>query len=147
MDLGRYADELLTRYANPAIRHRTWQIAMDGSQKLPQRLLATIRDDLREARPIPCLALAVAGWIRYVGGTDERGRAIDVRDPLAAELRDDLAAAGPDPAAQVRAALRHQSVFGTDLPADATFVAAVTTACGALHRLGARGAVAALGEA
>ncbi len=42
-DLNAYADALLDRYANPAIRHRTWQIAMDGSQKLPQRLLGTLR--------------------------------------------------------------------------------------------------------
>jgi fructuronate reductase len=29
---------------NPAIRHRTWQIAMDGSQKLPQRILGTMAE-------------------------------------------------------------------------------------------------------
>ena len=37
-DLAAYASALAARYANPAIRHRTWQIAMDGSQKLPQRI-------------------------------------------------------------------------------------------------------------
>ena len=52
-DLGRYADALFARYANPAIRHRTWQIAMDGSQKLPQRILGTIADDARPAAPAP----------------------------------------------------------------------------------------------
>jgi fructuronate reductase len=31
------------RYSNPALRHRTWQIAMDGSQKLPQRMLDSVR--------------------------------------------------------------------------------------------------------
>ena len=41
MDLQGYAAQLLARFANTAIRHRTWQIAMDGSQKLPQRLLFT----------------------------------------------------------------------------------------------------------
>ena len=39
LNLGQYADQLFERYSNPAIRHRLWQIAMDGSQKLPQRLL------------------------------------------------------------------------------------------------------------
>lgn len=39
VDLQRYADQLIARYRNPALRHRTWQIAMDGSQKLPQRML------------------------------------------------------------------------------------------------------------
>jgi mannitol-1-phosphate/altronate dehydrogenase len=45
VDLTDYADALFDRYANPAIRHRTWQIAMDGSQKLPQRLLVTTVED------------------------------------------------------------------------------------------------------
>ena len=45
MDLQGYAAQLLARFANTAIRHRTWQIAMDGSQKLPQRLLnVTVSD-------------------------------------------------------------------------------------------------------
>ena len=45
-DLAGYKRSLLERFANPALKHRTWQIAMDGSQKLPQRLLGTIRDRL-----------------------------------------------------------------------------------------------------
>ena len=45
-DVDTYAKELLERFANPALRHRTVQIAMDGTQKLPQRLLGTIRDRL-----------------------------------------------------------------------------------------------------
>ena len=36
INLHAYASDLLNRFSNPAIRHRTWQIAMDGSQKLPQ---------------------------------------------------------------------------------------------------------------
>ncbi len=144
MALASYAERLLQRFANPAIRHRTWQIAMDGSQKLPQRLLSSIRDNLRQSRPFPCLALAVAGWIRYVGGLDETGRAIDVRDPLAALLRERLVVAGPDPADQVRAIVAVKTVFGPDLPADPAFVAAVTEAYAALRRVGARAAVARL---
>ena len=62
---------------------------MDGSQKLPQRLLGTMRDRLALNLPIDTHALAVAGWMRYVTGTDEQGRKIDVRDPIAAELADD----------------------------------------------------------
>ena len=85
-DLDRYAAALLERYANPAIRHRTWQIAMDGSQKLPQRILGTLADNRAAGRPSPGLTLAVAAWMRYVGGIDERGQPIDVRDPLAARL-------------------------------------------------------------
>ena len=38
-DLTAYADSLLARFANDSLRHRLQQIAMDGSQKLPQRWL------------------------------------------------------------------------------------------------------------
>ena len=60
---------------------------MDGSQKLPQRILGTISDNLDAGRPCPGLMLAVAGWMRYVGGIDEKGQPIEVKDPLAAQLR------------------------------------------------------------
>ena len=86
-DLGLYANTLLSRYQNSAIQHRTWQIAMDGSQKLPQRLLGTLADARVQNRDCPGLALSVAAWMRYVGGVDEQGKAIDVRDPLASELK------------------------------------------------------------
>lgn len=42
-DLNAYATLLIERFSNPSLRHRTWQIAMDGSQKLPQRLLDPVR--------------------------------------------------------------------------------------------------------
>lgn len=82
LDLSAYASVLLQRYQNQAIRHLTWQIAMDGSQKLPQRILSTLASN-----PGPGLSLAVAAWMRYVGGVDEVGQPIDVRDPMATELR------------------------------------------------------------
>lgn len=114
VDLADYADALLARYANPAIRHRTWQIAMDGSQKLPQRMLGTLRDNLAAGRPSPGLCLAVAAWMRYVGGTDETGAPIDVRDPLAARLHA-LSAAADTPADKVAAILAVEDVFAADL--------------------------------
>jgi fructuronate reductase len=115
---------------------------MDGSQKLPQRLLSTVRDNLQRQRRFKFVALAVAGWIRYVAGTDEFGRSIDVRDPLAATLQEDIAAAGPDPAAQVRAVASVEAVFGQDLPANPTFMTTVTEAYRALQREGSRKAIA-----
>ncbi|MEP2891414.1 mannitol dehydrogenase family protein [Tateyamaria sp.] len=112
--LPDYAEALFDRYANPAIRHRTWQIAMDGSQKLPQRLLGTLRDNMDAGRASPCLILAVAAWMRYVTGINEAGAPIDVRDPLAARLR--AAADGCDtPDQVVRALLGFEEVFASDL--------------------------------
>jgi fructuronate reductase len=142
-DLAAYCDALLERYRNPAIRHRTWQIAMDGSQKLPQRLLGTVRDNLAAGRPVPGLALAVAGWMRYVGGIDEAGNRIDVRDPLAARLK--VASDRADDAAgKVAALLAIEDVFPPDLTADAGFRSAVTEAYDGLSWQGARAMVEAL---
>ncbi|MBP0574579.1 mannitol dehydrogenase family protein, partial [Mycobacterium tuberculosis] len=47
VDLAAYAASLVERYRNPELKHRTWQIAMDGSQKLPQRMLDSIRWHLK----------------------------------------------------------------------------------------------------
>jgi fructuronate reductase len=134
-DLTRYKAALLERFANPALKHRTWQIAMDGSQKLPQRLLGTIRDRLAAGQPFDRLALGVAAWMRYVGGVDERGEAIDVRDPLADRLK-----TLPDAASL----LGVREVFGDDLPNNPAFVAAVTEALDRLKASGARDAVQSL---
>lgn len=59
---------------------------MDGSQKLPQRLLGTIWERHTLGLPVRRAALGVAAWMRYVIGVDERGKKIDVRDPLASRL-------------------------------------------------------------
>ena len=135
VDLASYADALFERYANPAIRHRTWQIAMDGSQKLPQRLLGTLRTNLDAGRESPALCLAVAGWMRYVAGTDEAGAAIDVRDPLADLLRE---TATDEADGTVKALLALDQVFPPDLAA--RLEAPVTRAARALWSDGARAA-------
>jgi fructuronate reductase len=137
-DVPDYRARLVARFRNPALRHRTWQIAMDGSQKLPQRLLGSVRDRLAAQAPIPRLALGVAGWMRYVAGFDEAGRPIDVRDPLAAELRRIADAAGGNAGAMARGLMGVKSVFGDDLPADPRFTGPVTAALESLLRDGVR---------
>ena len=82
-NLNDYCSKLLERYQNSALEHKTWQIAMDGSQKLPQRILETVSDLLKNQKNFQGLALAIAGWIKYVTGIDLDGETIDVRDPLA----------------------------------------------------------------
>jgi fructuronate reductase len=138
VDVAAYKRALLDRFRNPALRHRTWQIAMDGSQKLPQRLLGTIRDRLKAGASIHRLALGVAAWMRYVTGIDERGQPIDVRDPLAARLRQPADASGPSAERLAPALLGVQEIFGTDLSQDPRFVAAVTAALRRLYAAGAK---------
>jgi fructuronate reductase len=133
-DLAAYRRQLLARFANPHLAHRTWQIAMDGTQKLPQRLLGTIRDNLAAGRPISIASLGVAAWMRYVRGIDERGAPIDLRDPLRETL---LRHADAAPAARVGALLGLVPVFGPDLPACAALRDGVVAWLERLERDGA----------
>lgn len=139
-DLSAYKSSLLARFRNPALRHRTWQIAMDGTQKLPQRFLHTIRARLAAGAPIERLGLGVAAFMRYAAGIDEKGDAIDVRDPLADRIRS-LTAGRTAPAEVFDAYMTMDDVFGADLPADPRFRSAVEGALGALLAAGSAATV------
>ena len=145
-DLGAYRDALLDRFANPALQHRTWQIAMDGSQKLPQRLLSIITDRLKTNASFNRLALGVAAWIIYASGTNEKGAAIDVRDPLADRLRALAEQTGNDADKRTNAFLQVKEVFGDELPNHPVFVDSVKTHVKNLMNGGALKCVEALGE-
>jgi fructuronate reductase len=140
-DLSSYRDKLLQRFANPALKHRTWQIAMDGSQKLPQRLLGTIRERLAKGLPVARLALGVAGWMRYVTGTDESGRSIEVKDPMAARLRGIADVAGRDAGQLVRGLLSVKEIFGADLLQNRVLPTVLTQHVSSLFERGAAGTV------
>lgn len=142
-DIEAYKQQLRDRFSNKALKHRTWQIAMDGSQKLPQRLLEAVRQQLVENGHIDILCLGVAAWIRYVSGVDEQGKAIEVSDPLSTELRALCDAAANKPEAMVRAVVGLQKVFGDDLAKDERFVA---TVIGWLEQFYARGVLATIRE-
>lgn len=86
VDLNDYTQSLLQRFQNPKIRHRTWQIAMDGSLKMPLRVISSIADNLAQDRVPSGLFLALAAWMRYTSGRTLNGEPIDVRDPLADRL-------------------------------------------------------------
>jgi fructuronate reductase len=80
-DLAAYADALLERFANPALNHRLIQIAMDGSQKLPQRWLETLAANRRKGRDCPAIREGIGAWFRHLRGANG-----PVDDPLAAPL-------------------------------------------------------------
>lgn len=86
IDFAAYADQLASRFANKAIAHRTYQIAMDGTQKLPQRLLEPAVAALATGDGAETYAIAIAAWMRYAVGVDRNGEAYDLRDPRAAEI-------------------------------------------------------------
>ncbi|WJV41258.1 mannitol dehydrogenase family protein [Raoultella terrigena] len=142
VDLARYAGLLIERYSNPALQHRTWQIAMDGSQKLPQRMLDSVRWHLAQRSDFSLLALGVTGWMRYVGGVDDRGEAIEICDPLLPVIQQAVRASA-DGEARVNALLGIEAIFGASLAQDPRFVDAVTQAYLSLQSRGAKATVAA----
>lgn len=92
IDLDAYRAELLARFANGAIAHRTYQIAMDGTEKLPQRILAPMAEsDTPEA-----FAFAIAAWMRYCLGRTEDDEPYALRDPREAQIAAALAGAEQD---------------------------------------------------
>lgn len=87
LDLPSYADALLERFANPALKHRLIQIAMDGSQKLPQRWLETLAIEQALGRTCPAILAGLSAWLRHVRG-DNQPTWGPVDDPLAALIAD-----------------------------------------------------------
>jgi fructuronate reductase len=144
-DLVAYKDALMDRFADPALRHRTVQIAMDGSQKLPYRLLGTISSRLGAGYEPRRACLAVAGWMRFVTtGKSDDGALLPLEDPLAGRLRAVVAGAST-PAAIVSALLTLREVFPADLADDPAFRALLTEALEVLSSKGAASAVASVG--
>lgn len=121
LDVQRYAGAVQDRFRNPAIRHLLSQIAWDGSQKLPYRLLDTVRDRLAAGEDVARLAVPVAAWIAFLRRKATLGEKIT--DPLADVLAG--AASGSDPAVAV---LALRQVFPAQLAEDARFRDAVTAA-------------------
>jgi fructuronate reductase len=114
IDLSHYMDQLVERFANPAIAHRTQQIAMDGSQKLPQRLFPPAVDALSGGEDAAEFAFATAVWIAYL----KRAETID--DPRAKEL---LKAAAEEMAAgdETAAFFAIPGLFPTELQANSAW--------------------------
>lgn len=131
LDLRAYADEILGRFRNPAIGHRLSQIAWDGSQKLPYRLLDTIADALAAGRSLDRLAPAVGAWMLFV---ERRARAgAEIVDPLADRLVE--ISGGEDP---VRFLLELRQIFPRVLAEHPGFREAVRTAVEEMRRSGPR---------
>jgi fructuronate reductase len=138
-ELAAYTQSILHRFENPAMRHQLAQIAWDGSQKLPIRLLGTVADAIRAQRPLARLALAVAAWMHFIRSRVALGK------PIIDPLGERLAAAGQratgDSSHDLPMFLNLPGVFPANLARNAEFIRALG---GAYDLISARGPLAAL---
>lgn len=142
-NLEAYAKLLIDRFTNPSLKHKTWQIAMDGSQKIPQRMGGSLKYHLDNGSDFKWLATGIAGWMRYVAGNDEQGNAIDVRDPMAETLKHICEQHGLN-VSVVPALLGLEAIFPTELGQNPIVIDAVSTAYQSLVEHGAKHTVSAL---
>ncbi|MGL1957700.1 MAG: mannitol dehydrogenase family protein [Colwellia sp.] len=80
MDFEQYCQSIIQRYRNPEIRHLLAQIAWDGSQKLPMRILPVISTNLQNNQPIEKCCFTVAAWMRFIVKRSKGD--IELIDPL-----------------------------------------------------------------
>ena len=130
LDLSAYVDAVLQRFRNPAIEHRLSQIAWDGSQKLPFRLIETIEEALAAGRPFERLAMGVAAWMTFVRQRARSGEPIT--DPLADRLLDLGRRCDGDASHDVSLFLYLEAVFPPRLAADPRLAASLQGAYGRL---------------
>jgi fructuronate reductase len=126
LDPEVYIGQILARFRNPAIVHKLSQIAWDGSQKLPIRLLATISDALGAGRPVDRLAVGVAAWMQFVRRQALAGATIV--DPLSAELAEVGRRCDGAATRDVAAFLAIRAVFAPQLVEQPRFRSALETA-------------------
>jgi fructuronate reductase len=143
-DINAYREQLLERFANTAMRHMLRQIAMDGSQKLPQRLLPAIRERLTKGQDIQCLSLAVAAWIRYSRALDEQQQPFVLDDPLSEQLGAIHANAGTDVKNYLSAIIEQSGIFDQSLQKNELFIEQLRHWLTSLEQHGAKHTVATL---
>jgi mannitol 2-dehydrogenase len=137
LDLAAYTRTVRRRLANPRIGDQLARLCGRGSTKMPAYLLPSLAEARAAGRPHALLTLAVAGWIRYLRGSDEQGRPIEIADAHAGRLRELAVIGGDDP----RPVLRERWLFG-ELAGDEELATALTLSLRRLCDLGARGAIA-----
>lgn len=136
-DAHSYRSDLTRRFKNSALNHRTYQIAMDGSQKLPQRCLNSIRARRTMGLDSPALVLTVAAWMLWQSGLRDTGDTFTVDDPISDQTSQLITAHGDDVPSLVKSFLKLEAVFIPELSEDEKFVQALTLSYAELSQEGA----------
>jgi len=103
-----------------ALHHRAEQIAMDGSEKVPQRWLEVIEVIRQRGKSVRFLAAALAIWTRYLEGISESGVELVISDPRAEQLTQ-IATSNAD-----QVAIDLLTLLRSDLSTDEALISDVT---------------------
>jgi mannitol 2-dehydrogenase len=133
VDLGRYKQQLLERFASPAVRDTVARLCAESSDRIPKFLVPVVRANLASGGEVRRSALVIAAWARYAEAVDEVGDPIDIVD----ERREELMARARRHREDPLAFLRDPHLFG-DLVEDERFVRHYREALDSLHSRGAR---------
>ena len=115
------------RFPNPFIPDTPQRIATDTSQKIPIRFGETIKSyiasDKLDVKSLTFIPLAIAGWLRYLLGVDDKGEKMEVSsDPMLETLQQQLAGielGKPESMGdKLRPILSNEAVFAADLVAN-----------------------------
>ncbi|MEW1807780.1 mannitol dehydrogenase family protein [Pseudarthrobacter sp. NPDC080039] len=136
IDLDTYRTELLHRFSNPAIKDTLARQMVDASERIPKFLLPVLREQLDRKSTINRTVLVIAAWSRFLEGTDEQGRTIQITD----RRLDKLQTAARADRDQPGAFLKLTEVFG-DLGQNERFISAYRQAREALNHASALSAV------
>lgn len=127
VDIDAYADQLLARFANDSLHHQLRQIAMDGSQKLPQRWLAGMQQLRHDQLPCRRTELGIAAWVMTVMQANKG--LLTLNDPMQATLL--AAASEADP---LLALLSVDAIFPAHLVQDQALLVRLREALTALSQ-------------
>jgi fructuronate reductase len=134
-DLVAYAETLEHRFANASLGHRLIQIAMDGTQKIPQRWLASIATLLKQGTRPSGLLFALAGWIAFACSSQ---RTLD--DPLAGRLAE-IRERSPDARSAVGAIVGRDGLFSAAWQADSATLEGIAAQVTVMAQRGMRRAL------
>ncbi|WP_019010894.1 mannitol dehydrogenase family protein [Deinococcus aquatilis] len=139
IDLAAYRQQLIDRFASPAIQDTLARLVAEGSERIPKFLLPVIREQLNTGGQIERSALVVAAWSLYIEAAHSG------RFPLLDPRAERLTAAALCESQQPGAFLELEDIFG-ELARNERFRAAYLAGRESVQRLGALGALQELAD-
>ncbi len=139
LDTGAYIERLRRRFRNTALDHRVSQIASDTSLKLPQRIVAPLRDLHAQGAPHGSLVFVLAAWMRCCLGRADAGTPIELNDPALAAW----SGRPGDPDASTSDVVDAFLAFETVFPQDAVTRSLRAPLIGALDDIASKGVLGA----